>query len=64
MVTGACDTQTFVPVIRLSQSIRAEEDRLAEQEARLLENGKTGRALVGDEVLLQYGFLPDSNRTN
>ena len=64
MVTGACDTQTFVPVIRLSQSIRSEEDRLAEQEARLLEKGRTGRALVGDEVLLPYGFLPESNRAN
>lgn len=64
MVNGACDRQTFVPLIRLSQSIRAEEDRLAEQEARLLESGRTGRALAGDEVLLPYGFLPESNRAS
>jgi Fe-S-cluster containining protein len=64
MVGGACDTQTFVPIIRLSQSIRTEEDRLAEQEARLLERGRPGRALPGDEVLLPYGFLPEPNRAS
>jgi Fe-S-cluster containining protein len=61
-VSGACDTQTFIPIVRLSQSLRAEEDDLAEQEARLLEAGRDRRPLRGDEVLLPYGFLLDLNR--
>jgi Fe-S-cluster containining protein len=57
VVTGACDTQTFIPVVRLSQSLRDEEDRLVEEEARLLDEGRNRRRLGGDEVLLPYGFL-------
>jgi Fe-S-cluster containining protein len=64
LVNGACDIQTFVPVVQLSRSLRTEEDRLAEEEARLLEIERRRRALSGDEVLLPYGFLPESHRTN
>ena len=64
LVNGACDIQTFIPVVRLSRSLRTEEDELAEQEARQLERGRSRRALRGDEVLLPYGFIPESNRAN
>jgi hypothetical protein len=64
LVNGACDIQTFVPVVQLSRSLRDEEDRLAEEEARLLEIGRSRRALTGAEMLLPYGFLLEPNRTN
>lgn len=61
MVNGACDIQTSVPIFRLSQPLRAEEDRLAEQEARLLEMEKRRRSFTGEELLLPYGFIPESS---
>jgi hypothetical protein len=61
-VQGACEIQTFIPLVRLSESLRAEEDRLAEGEARLLEAGKSVGAFQGEEVLLPYGFVMESNR--
>jgi Fe-S-cluster containining protein len=64
LVNGACDTQTFIPVVRLSQSLRTEEDGFAEEEACLLERERSRRALTGDEVLLPYGFLREAYRTN
>ena len=60
MVHGACDIQTSVPIIRLSRSLRIEEDHLADQEAGLLEIEKRHRSFAGDELLLPYGFLPGS----
>ena len=62
-VRGACEIQTFIPIVRLSESLRTEDDRLAEQEARLLERGKTSEAFRGDEVLLPYAFVMESNAT-
>ena len=62
-VHGACEIQTFIPLVKLSESLRAEEDRLAEEEARLLEAGKRMKAFRGDEVLLPYGFVMESDRT-
>lgn len=61
LTNGACDIQTFVPIIRLAQSLRTEEDQLAEEEARLLASGKGRQTLTGDEVLSPYGFLPESD---
>ena len=61
MVNGACDVQTSIPVIRLPHSLRVEEDWLADQEARLLDTAKTEGSLKGDELLLPYGFLPESS---
>src|SRR5262245_1955214 len=57
MVTGACEVQTFVPIIRLSGALRAEEDMLSKQEAQTLDayNSLTGNDC--EELLLPYGFL-------
>jgi Fe-S-cluster containining protein len=63
-VHGACETQTFIPVVKLSESLRAEEDRLAEKEAGLLEAEKALKSFRGDEVLLPYGFIVESNRAS
>lgn len=57
---GACEVQTFVPVIRVSQALRQEEDRLAETEARLINEQRHITSHDGEEVLLPYGFLPPS----
>jgi hypothetical protein len=54
-VEGACDVQTAVPIVRLPAVFREEEDGLAEQEARELQNAKGS----GEEVLIAYGFLPE-----
>lgn len=61
MVNGACDIQTSVPILRLSQPLRVEEDRLAEHEARLLEMERRRRSSTGEESLLPYGFIPESS---
>ncbi|HLZ33066.1 MAG TPA: YkgJ family cysteine cluster protein [Nitrospira sp.] len=58
IVSGACEVQTFVPVVRLSAPLRREEDQLAEQEARALERCRSMMGAEGDELLLPYGFLP------
>lgn len=57
VVTGACEVQTFVPIIRLSGALRAEEDVLSKQEAQTLDayNSLTGNEC--EELLLPYGFL-------
>ncbi len=61
MVNGACDVQTSIPVVHLPHSLRVEEDWLADQEARLLDTARKERSLEGDELLLPYGFLPESS---
>lgn len=55
---GACEVQTAIPVTRLSQSLREEESRLAEQEAAELQR-LGGKGECGEEVLLPYGFFQD-----
>jgi Fe-S-cluster containining protein len=57
VVRGACEVQTFVPIIRLSGALRAEEDVLSKQEAQTLDayNSLTGNAC--EELLLPYGLL-------
>jgi Uncharacterised protein family (UPF0153). len=60
LVHGACEVQTFVPVIRLSEALRQEEDRLAETEAGLIDEQQQITSNDGEEVLLPYGFLPPS----
>jgi Fe-S-cluster containining protein len=54
-VEGACEIQTAVPVVRLPAVFREQEEGLAEQEARELQN--TNRD--GEEILIAYGFLPE-----
>ncbi len=63
-MSGACDVQTSVPLIRLPQSIRDEEDRLAEQEARAIAMRQETRHESGEEVLLPFGFLPEQARAS
>jgi Fe-S-cluster containining protein len=56
MTHGACDVQTFVPVRRLSASLQAEEQALANLEAVQLAALSEVPA-EGEEVLLPYGFV-------
>lgn len=56
--TGACEIQTFVPILRLSAALRAEEQELARQEALALARHQRAENSAGEEVLLPYGFLP------
>lgn len=60
LVHGACEIQTFVPVIRVSQALREEEDRLAEKEGSLIDEQRQITSNDGEEVLLPYGFLSPS----
>jgi Fe-S-cluster containining protein len=55
---GACEVQTFIPIVRLSSSFREEEVRLAQEEAAALEALRRIIGSAGEEVLLPYGFLP------
>jgi len=57
-IEGACDIQTAVPIIRLSQPLREEEDRLAGEEAEQLEALRLTLQSQGEELLLPYAFLP------
>jgi Fe-S-cluster containining protein len=60
LLQGACEVQTFIPVIRVSQALRQEEDRLAEKEAGLIAEQRHITSSGGEEVLLPYGFLSPS----
>jgi Fe-S-cluster containining protein len=60
LMQGACELQTSIPVIRVSQALRQEEDHLAEQEARLIAEQRHITPSDGEEVLLPYGFLSSS----
>jgi Fe-S-cluster containining protein len=57
VVTGACAVQTFVPIVRLSAALRAEEDALSQQEAQALETDNSIGGPEGEELLLPYGLL-------
>jgi len=59
-VQGACEVQTSVPLIRLSRSLRQEEDDLARREAEELTRLKSEKPGEGEELLLPYAFLPDA----
>lgn len=54
---GACDVQTFIPILRLPSSFREEEDRLAQEEAAALETHRRTTGATGEEVFLPYGFI-------
>lgn len=54
---GACDVQTFIPILRLPSSFRKEENRLAQEEADALDALRRTTESPGEEVLLPYGFL-------
>jgi Fe-S-cluster containining protein len=59
IVQGACAIQTSVPLIRLSASLRHEEDRLAGEEADELTRLRDRQKLAGEELWLPYAFLAD-----
>ncbi len=57
LMQGACEVQTFIPIVRVSQALREEEQRLTEEEAGLLAEQRQITPRDGEEVLLPYGFL-------
>jgi len=58
-VEGACDIQTSLPIIRLSQALRREEEQLAGEEAEQLAALQQEQPTEGEELLLPYAFLPE-----
>ncbi|MDP1769629.1 MAG: YkgJ family cysteine cluster protein [Nitrospirota bacterium] len=54
---GACEVQTFIPIVQLASSFREEENRLLHEETLALEALRLATGSAGDEVLLPYGFL-------
>lgn len=59
LVEGACEVQTAVPIVRVPEALREEEDHLVEQEAIELDALRSATRIVGDEVLITFGFLSD-----
>jgi Fe-S-cluster containining protein len=56
MVNGACNVQTFVPIVRLPESLETEEQAMARREsAELAMLPEVARE--GEELLLPYGFV-------
>ena len=55
-VNGACEVQTFVPIVRLPSSLAAEEETLAALEAAELA-ALPDVASEGEELMLPYGFV-------
>jgi hypothetical protein len=58
---GACEVQTFIPILRLPSAFREEEDRLAQEEAASLEALRRATGSTGEEIFLPYGFLASRN---
>ena len=56
-VQGACEIQTSVPLVRLSRSLRQEEDLLAKAEAEELARLRRQSGDKGEELFLPYAFL-------
>ncbi|MDE3042733.1 MAG: YkgJ family cysteine cluster protein [Nitrospirota bacterium] len=54
---GACEVQTFIPIVRLPSAFREEEDRLVQEEAASLDALRQATKSAGEEVFLPYGFL-------
>ena len=54
---GACEIQTFIPIVRLPSPFREEEACLAQEEAASLDALRRTTGLIGEEVFLPYGFL-------
>ena len=62
LANGACEVQTFIPILRLPSSFREEEDRLVQEETAALEALRLATGSVGEEVFLPYGFLHRKTR--
>ncbi|MGH7217122.1 MAG: YkgJ family cysteine cluster protein [Nitrospiraceae bacterium] len=58
LAQGACEVQTFIPILRLPATFREEEHRLAQEEAASLAALHLATGSSGEEVFLPYGFLP------
>ena len=54
---GACEIQTFIPIVRLPSTFREEQDRLLHEEAASLDAIRRTTGSTGEEVLLPHGFL-------
>jgi Fe-S-cluster containining protein len=61
LVDGACAVQTAVPLIRLSNPLREEEDRLAAWEAEQLGALRHQKGVKGEEILLPFAFVPETS---
>lgn len=59
---GACEVQTFIPILRLPYAFREEEHRLAQEEAASLDALRLATGSTGEEVFLPYGFLHRETR--
>jgi len=59
---GACEVQTFIPIVRLPTTFREEEDRIAQEEAAALDRLRLATGSTGEEVFLPYGFLTRQTR--
>ena len=59
---GACEVQTFIPILRLPSVFREEEDRLVQEEAASLAACRQTSGSTGEEVFLPYGFLAEHRR--
>ena len=57
LTQGACDVQTFIPIVRLPSALREEADHLAQEEAAFLNALRQTTGSPGEEVFLPYGFL-------
>jgi Fe-S-cluster containining protein len=64
IVQGACSIQTSVPLIRLSPSLRQEEDHLAGEEAEELARLLKRQSTEGEELLLPYAFLAEGRQAS
>jgi len=62
LVYGACAVQTSVPIVRLSQSLRQEDDALVSEEAERLACLRDRDRIEGEELLLPYAFVPETGK--
>ncbi len=60
VVHGACGIQSYVPVVRLTRSLRHEETLLAGAEAGELARLRDQRGTMGEELWLPFAFAPDA----
>lgn len=60
VVQGACEVQTALPLIRLSKSLRREEELLAEAEAQQLAALRRRTGAEGEELFLPFAFLAET----
>ena len=54
---GACEIQTFIPIVRLPSAFREEENRLLQEETASLDALRRATGSTGEEVFLPYGFI-------